>query len=285
MFYLIRILILIVIFIPAPSFSRNYCENPGFFVLTVPKAGSFLIMKLLVMLTNQNPAPCMIEFPQLGGFFFPEDGSEHQIMQEELEFFCDKWKNENSFSLAHFNFSNPFFLFSIKHPEYIKILQIRDLRDTLVSCAFFQSKEIEEETGFTVFDDMLMYLIRKNKTFPSPKIINIYRHAKNALEWVKEPNVFVCRFEDIVGVKGGGNLEIQQKNIVMLANLLNISLTQVELNEISNDLFGIDKGYGMTFREGKIGSWKQFFKEEHIKAFEEEGWVDLQLGLGYPLDW
>lgn len=239
------------------------------------------------MISNQKPAPCMYDLPELGGFFFPEDGPEHEIVQADLELFCNKWKSENRYSLAHFNFATPFFLFSIQHPEYVKIIQIRDLRDTLVSCVFFQREEIKKETGLSTFDDMLMYLIRKDKTLPSPTVMNIYRHAKNASEWIKEPNVVVCRFENLVGPKGGGDLLIQQKSISMLANFLNVSLTESRLNEISDDLFGFATGgaFNGTFREGKIGSWKQLFKKEHIQAFEEEGWADLQLSLGYLLDW
>lgn len=239
------------------------------------------------MLTNQNPALTMIEIPQLGGYYFPEDGSEHTLPIDITELFFNKWKCEKKFPMAHFNFSEPFREFSDRHPKYVKIIQIRDLRDVLVSCAFYQQNEIEAETGLKTLDEQLMYLIKKNKHVVSPKIMHIYRHARNAAEWVGQEDVYVCRFESLVGPKGGGNINLQQENIVNLANMLNIPLDNEKLTYITANLFGNQTGpdYNMTFREGKIGGWRQYFKEEHKRAFMEEGWAELQLKLGYDLNW
>jgi len=209
-----------------------------------------------------------------------------KFFSEDLENYIKVNQAKNKFSLAHFNFSEPFQQFSENNPNYLKIIQIRDLRDVLVSLVFYQSNEIENETGFTNFDEKLMYVITRDKESVS-SVINIYKHAENATQWIKDPDVIVCRFEDLVGPQGGGSLEKKQELLVKLANSLNILLDENIVNNVMSNLFGKqgDSYLNLTFREGRIGNWKKYFKKEHIEAFENEGWADLQLRLGYPLDW
>lgn len=84
---------------------------------------------------------------------------------------------------------------------------------------------------------------------------------------------------------GGGSIEAQVEQISKIANSLNVRLTPSRLNEIVENLFGNVKGphTPSTFREGKLGSWQQYFNEEHKKVFKEV-FGDLQLSLGYSLD-
>jgi len=75
----IKLCVLLLTFSLNALSSTEYLQKTDFFVLTVPKSGSFLIMKFLVMLTGQSPAPVMIDFSQLGGYHFPVNEPYYQI--------------------------------------------------------------------------------------------------------------------------------------------------------------------------------------------------------------
>lgn len=252
-----------------------------FFVLTIPKSGSFLIKKMLEMLSGRNYANPAGVFPQMNAFkFFEEDGSVY-ISEPELEDYFLNMKQRNFFVLAHFNFADYARRFSDKNPEYIKIIQIRDLRDVCVSWAYFRVNDIRKEIGSTTFDQRLMYIITLGDQTTRTPLLNIYRNAVKTLEWIHKDDVIVSRFEDLVGPQGGGSLEAQENLITHIANRLNIPMNGAKLNHIISNLFGTGTP---TFREGKIGSWKEHFTEAHKAAFEKHMGA-LQLELGYDLDW
>ena len=87
-------------------------------------------------------------------------------------------------------------------------------------------------------------------------------------------------FEDLVGEKGGGSKESQLEVIKAIVKHLDISLTEKEIQEnVIDKLFG---GTG-TFREGKIGAWKNYFTPEHKKLFKLYG-GEMLIKLGYEKD-
>lgn len=264
--------------------SDHNSESNDFYVLTIPKSGSHLILKMLNMLTNKTYVPAAFTFPNLHGFTFGDESPNAFIPEKELEDTFAFWKQSNCFALAHFNFAESFYNFSLKHPEYVKIIQIRDLRDVCVSSAFFNSNEIENEIGPCSFDEKLMFVINLGNKPLKNQIHRIEKNARIAAKWSKDPTVIVSRFEDLVGTQGGGNSDIQKNQIIKIANCLNIPLDPLKLQLIAYNLFGKEKGpkLSVTFREGKTGSWKKYFKEEHKEAFIQT-MGDVQTQLGYPL--
>ncbi len=199
------------------------------------------------------------------------------------DFSFANWKKNNIFASAHFNLAEYFNCLWQKHPEYIKIIHIRDLRDVCVSCTFFQSEEIEKEIGTSCFAEKLLFVLSlENK--PCNYILRIKKYAEIAAEWIKDPLAVVCRFENLIGEKGGESLISQQEQITAIAKSLNINLDRSKLDWITDNLFGIRSGPSLpsTYREGKIGSWRKFFNAEHKKAFEEH-LGEIQLHLGYDL--
>jgi len=255
-----------------------------FYVLTIPKSGSFLVQKLLVLLTKKTYVNPHVFFPAMDAFRFHDYYPDVYIPKEKADSFFAKIKKINQFSLAHFNFAETAYHFSLRHPEYVKILQIRDLRDACVSCAFHMANSIQEEIGPSTFDEKLLFVITMGDRPTWQQILNIYKNAHTALEWINDKNVVISRFENLVGVKGGSTLESQQKQIIEIANSLNIAINQEKIDYITNNLFGLSQGIGTpTFREGKIGSWQKYFKEEHKIAFKKH-FGKLQVAFGYSLE-
>ncbi len=268
---------------------KDLQDSKPFYVLTIPKAGTFLLAKMLGMLTGKNGKAVWtsIKDPRVWKFASKQD-PDSLIAEDELErIFLNNTKT-NYYPFAHLNFSENFQEFSLNHPEYEKIVMIRDLKDVCISFVYYLSEQIEEVIHSSSFDDKLMFVIEgrnlseKRGTFAF--FWNLEKLAKIAIEWIGDPTVTVCRFEDLIGEKGGGTLEAQQNQIIQIANILNISLTTKKIDRITSQLFGVRKGpqIGLTYREGQIGSWKMHFKDEHKEAFNRI-LGPLQKELGYSL--
>ncbi|MBA2367862.1 MAG: sulfotransferase domain-containing protein [Candidatus Protochlamydia sp.] len=281
------------LFIFVSSFSlltSMFCyaqENPiisDFFVLTIPKSGTHMALKMLHMLTSKKGVIIFHELPVSYAGTFREDISRVNFSTAQIEEFFSNWKINNSFVLAHFNLADDFNRFWLDHTDYIKIIQIRDLRDVCVSCVFHQSEDIEKEIGPSSFAEKLLFVICLGSTQTKNRLFHIKKHAKIALEWMQEPHTVLCRFENLVGEQGGGSLKSQREQIAAIAESLNIELNTEKLNWITDNLFGINTGplIPSTYREGKIGSWRNYFNDEHKRAFEEH-LGDIQLSLGYCL--
>ncbi len=275
---------LLIFFLPGLSFSEQNkgitSESQKFYVLTIPKSGTHMVMKLITLLTGKEAEMGWRNFALNKEFC---DLSHEGFTAVENAF--HQWELSNRYFISHFYFPHNCSKFSQKHPEYIKIINIRDLRDAFISQVFNQRGELEKECGSADFNEQLMFVINLGDKPTTEKILRIERQAKFAVEWIKRPNIILSRFEDLVGEKGGGSLKAQEEQILKIANGLNISLSKEKLEIINQQLFGNKKGPSIesTFREGKIGYWKAYFNETHENAFKQR-LGDLQLALGYTLD-
>lgn len=250
-----------------------------FYLVTIPKSGSHLMHKLMRMLLEAHPMDPSI--PHYDHYTFPADISE--IPESTFAQAILKIKNfKTYYPSSHTNFTKCYLQFSKTHPNYTPIVLIRDLRDVLVSCVYFQWAEIEREIGPTSFDQKLSFLIHLGHSPTQNKILNIYRYAEEALQWMDDPNTVLIRFEELVGSEGGGTGDLQKKAISIVAGALEVPLDSKQLRDICYELFGADRGPPMltTFRQGKIGSWKDCFSNENLHDFNQK-WGQFQLSFGY----
>lgn len=265
--------------------SKTVNADQKFIVLTIPKSGTHLINKLVTMLTDRKRNTTWEQPFKLGGFLFVGDNPEcfidNALFAEKLNSVFSK----QEFPITHFNLGTPVKTFLQTHPDWVPIIQIRDLRDACVSCVFMCKDAIAKEIGTYNFDQQLMYVITMRDKTPANKIINIYRYAEEAVYWYHREDVIVCRFEHLVGEQGGGSLEKQQQQVLAIAQALKVDLDADGLDVICRDLFGVTRGPQLysNFRKGQIGSWKQYFKYSHQKAFKHY-MGHLQSALGYPED-
>lgn len=170
--------------------------------------------------------------------------------------------------------------------RYKKVLIIRDPRDVMVSFMHHLLKRMIW-CGYTQFDynhfETLPLEERMKETLLFP---DEFRNPKTcfqyAAEWMKDPTVFVCRFEDLVGPKGGGNKKKQHETLAALATYLGYSLSKKEISSIASQLFGGT----WTFRKGKIGGWKKYYNKENKRLFKElMGEAVVNLGYEKSDNW
>ncbi|HSX12650.1 MAG TPA: sulfotransferase domain-containing protein, partial [Rhabdochlamydiaceae bacterium] len=153
--------------------------------------------------------------------------------------------------------------------HYKKILMIRDPRDVMISF-MYHLKQRKLWAGKDHFDFKAFAKLPLNEQLRTTLLFpeawrNPYTSFSYAVIWKNDPTVFACRFEDLVGVKGGGSRERQLNTLRDLALFLEYPLTEEKLTAIADQLFGGT----WTFRHGKIGTWKQHFNHQNKQLFKQ----------------
>ncbi|MEI8365447.1 MAG: hypothetical protein WCF65_03420 [Parachlamydiaceae bacterium] len=235
--------------------------------MTIPKGGSQLIRKAIGMITarpfRRLPQPEIFQENELP-YLDPLDPT---IVFHHLEAGYEVIRCATS-------------------GRYCKIVMIRDPRDVIVSMA-----EWIHAVGHTALAKLFMGLpvekqiaeliecpnLKMNGILPF--VFDTKAGIQEALLWMNDPSVHICRFEDLVGPLGGGSKERQLEAVHSLAQHMGYDLPQQEIEEISENLFGGT----MTFRQGMIGEWRKVFTPEHVELFKNTMGCEL-VSLGYEWD-
>lgn len=257
---------------------------PPFVLITIPKSGSHLIIKALHLLTGgvaiwHTRFPSMFYIPGREGFLYT-----HFCLSPELE--------EDYADL----------------PDLKKIIMIRDLRDVCISIVHQIKKgpwpglSEKQRCAFSAmsFNEQLLFVINYDYDIhqvaefaPNSIQVSIGKVANQAKRYARDPNHLVCKYESLVGPKGGGTIEAQIEEMQRIAEFLQISILKKTLYEIASTLYGDHvnpfggrgfKHFESTFRHGQIGKWKALFTEEHKRVFKEKLGETL-IALGYERDY
>jgi hypothetical protein len=174
-------------------------------------------------------------------------------------------------------------LISLVEAEDIKVLlMIRDPRDIIVSnfkyvtyidlthrCHEYYSSLPDDDTRLLATIHGVDGLVS-----PIDEVLSKFEG------WLDQKNTLIVRFEDLIGSRGGGDTLRQLQTIRAIAKHLNIELSEEQCKAISKKTFSTTS---LTFRKGKIGTWRDVFKPYHIEAFRERA-GDLLVRYGYEVD-
>jgi hypothetical protein len=137
-----------------------------------------------------------------------------------------------------------------------KVLHIyRDPRDVLISFCNHQLR-YNNYPMHTLYKNLSKYdqvkmTIRGNNDY---YYAGIKDRINNSIGWIHSKKIFSVKFEDLIGVKGGGNINKQIKAISEICNYLNFQLTESKTEHLCNSIF-YEKSE--TFFKGRIGAWKK----------------------------
>ena len=246
--------------------------------ISIPKAGTFLLKEAVSAITKQ---PC-IGFDIMRETYAPS----LVALQKKLQ--------EHGFLCLHLVFK-PIYEDFCKRNNIKVCFIYRDPRDQLISQVHFMFKYSPNHGRFS-FNDLLTALIGDNKESPanvlypfqdaklnslsSQKYIShIKRFYEGFLGWKNSPVCYATKFEDLVGPKGGGTVNRQEIEIANIARHIGVNLTLDQVKQIASNVFGST----WSFREGKQGSWKSYFTEEHVIQFKKV-FGNLLIELGYEPD-
>lgn len=228
-------------------------EDINIGVISIPKAGTHLALKIVQLLTNKPY-----------NFIQP---SEWTILPQQV---IDKTYEKILAGHLIFNSHNNSIL---AKNNYRAIFIIRDPRDQVISTVYWIYKNIDlwpNWRNFT-FNNVISKIIHKTAD----------RYA-TYLPWKNNALIYTTTFEKLVGPTGGGSKEDQINEIKNIAFHLGIKIPLNKIEELANQLFGNT----ITFREGQIGSWKKYFRTKDKENFKKvAGQLLIDLGYEKDLNW
>lgn len=246
----------------------GFCID-NFFYVSIPKCGTSYLGVILMELTKKG----------FGIYLdYPVDNNLIELSN-----------SQNAFPFKHLlTQKDKEFLIS---NDYKIIFLYRDPRDQLISSIFWLEKQIPNHdiSRIPTIIDKITKILTADKNnlyeFTTQTIMNAISHDDWFVNFYRQiedfpPHLLLkIKFEDLIGSKGGGNDTKQEETLIRIAEFLNICIKPNDLIKIANQWWGLSG----TFRCGKIGAWKKFFTEEHIKLYKQN-YEDILFELEYEKD-
>jgi len=264
-------------------FPKKYFDNlivPNFVLLTIPKMGTHLISKVIALMLGKMGFGRKLD-PILDRDLLYYPVMKNNIYTQEA---ANVWINTLDKKTRFYPFSHIGADHSLKYNFCIennfKTITIqRDIRDQMISSIFSVYKQQKDEgiiTNLSVEEEL------KKRIFSLKPIFSTKSFLFNEFERIKSLGL-VVKFENLVGPIGGGDLDLQKLEIIKIANFLNISLDEQQINYICKNLWG----NSLSFHKGKIGAWKNYFTKEIKEEFISRGGGKLLIEDGYEknYDW
>ncbi len=257
---------------------RSLSDSPILFANSFPKSGTHLLTQVLKGFVNlgsvvDSGLPAIVTYNGSSG----QQRSLEKILIDIMRL------KAGDIAYGHLH-ALPEIVTALTRDSIVPYFIYRDPRDVIVSHVFYVT-EIEKNhvhhayysSVLETFDERLMTSILglPDSQVPFP---DISARFEPYLGWLNIPEVLSLRYEDFLNDR-----EAVLFRIITHATSGGFRL-QVPLNRASELLNqAIDPSKSPTFRSGKTGKWKDYFKEEHTDSFKEIC-GDLLIRLGYEED-
>lgn len=268
------------------------------FVNSMPKSGTFLLMKAVELLGYRNFTKDLSIFKKglcKFGLWLPASFS-YENINKNIRYRVSKLRSYHEYVLigvtTQLKVSSslckswletvPEGFFIAGHTPYTEdfeqILQklgfkhlviVRDPRDVLISMAHYIAKPshpLSKTLEKLSFNDRIQFLM-KGGAAGNRSILNFRDAFLSVLKWKEREDCILIRFEDLIGEKGGGSKILALMALKKIQRYLGLYLDDGQLEKIYNNIFDISSP---TFRKGKIASWKDEFPSELLQVFNEE---------------
>lgn len=238
--------------------TEDHVSRRPFFVTTIPKSGTHLLIKMLgTMGLSQNYS----SLPVAGKWNVVQDYAYHTPCKE---FVADNFLKTATPMGKHPLFHSPV------------IFMYRNPLDIMVSELSWSQKSAEIYSNFlqSFHDDSarLMALIE------DPFLLGGIRERMGRyIGWLDFSNVIPVSYEELVGARGGGSDKEQVKTLWSLQLKLHIPGRTQEIAQAIYDQ------KSATFSKGKIGRYKEFFESKHYARFRSLP-QDFMEKMGYDLE-
>lgn len=148
------------------------------------------------------------------------------------------------------------------------LLMLRDPRDVVVSHAFYVDSNkrhplhrFYKELGS--LDAQLSFSISGGRT-SAAYLESIGSRTGSVEAWASDAVSFPLRFEDLIGDAGGGSSDLQRFVVAEMLDFLGVETHKRNLGPALSELFGSSG----TFRQGQIGGWKGLLEDHHLAAID-----------------
>ena len=302
------IFIFLCFFLSSPIYCNN--STPKFEVISIAKSGTYLIFKTIHLLTNHQSiyreTPLQLEYT-FAHFPFSDYASPN--FSERSAIFMIRDPRDIIVSMVYHIINHGWPLLekstfekflSLSFDDQLMYLIENDLPQHPLSKALFQASETTQQSDSLPAKlenpiaeeehlDPRLEEIKKTAAFLNTPLSQdalnmISRELYGVESTPQRAHSLLIRFENLVGEKGGGSLNSQLEELKKIATFLNIPLSQDALSLIADELYGIESiqntALAATFREGKIGAWRNTFKKEHKEEFKKR-FNEYLIALGY----
>ncbi len=250
-----------------PSSFIGRVKSPRVLINSIPKSGTNLLGNTLQ------------HFP----YFRRRIGKTIRPLHYSIDKAYEKVTNikNGQYGFSHLKYDDR--LYSRLVSSNIKLLfMIRDPRDIVVSHFIYVTTIDKKHRVHNYYKQLLDDETRLMKTITGAQdiVAPINNVLKDYLPWVSKRECLTIRFENLIGPNGGGNAELQLQSVMEIADLLEISLGKSQLIKIIDNIYSRKSP---TFSTGKIGKWKEYFTDEHIREFKNST-SDMLIKYGYEKD-
>ncbi len=258
----------------ARRWGKEELENaPSVFGNSLPKAGSHLLIQVLLGLTEIGP---FVDpgFPPVNRF----EGNTHLEIPDRIKE-LDRMKS-GDVRYGYAAYKEPL-ISAITGPGRASVYIYRDPRDQLVSHVFY-AKDIHTGHGMheyynnvlTTMEERLNVAI-EGCDLPGLELPSIWERYFDHLGWFERDDVLCLKFEDLILNKEKAIGELLDY-IEGFGIEFSVSRPQA-IEALSQSIKPKKSG---TFRKGQPGNWKEHFTEENKRRFKAVA-GDLLSHLGY----
>ncbi|MGH8900719.1 MAG: sulfotransferase domain-containing protein [Egibacteraceae bacterium] len=257
------------------------------FVNSLPKSGTNLLLKLMKSLRGMQLVELRLGQRKTGayrpragepsipaGIALPAEMSLRRLARTVGRL------PAGSYFWGHMPYSRAFSeLLAASHVKMVLI--VRDPRDVVVSSAAYLASRPGHRLSasfrpLTEEERVLASISGLPDQDGRPGLRSIGERVASIVPWMSEPFVYVTRFEHLVGPAGGGSEYAQIEEVRNITAHVGRPLPDEEVRHLAAGLFGGTP----TFRNGKIGAWREVFTERHVAAAKPL-LDDLLVELGY----
>ena len=254
-------------------FPSQSIDLPILLGISFPKSGTHLLDQILLGFSKVAP------FTRRLHSFYAEYEGESGI--KRLPEQAIKWLDSlgpRDVASAHL-FARPDAVARVCSPKFVPFFIFRDPRDVVVSHVFYVTEMESRHVHHAYYQSLpdldarlkVSILGRSDTDIEFP---NISDRFAPYLDWLNHPEVLAIHFEDLIHDRAATLTRIMDHLLarVPLQSPRNLILEALEAS--------INPAKSPTFRSGKTGEWKKYFKDEHKKLFNDVA-GDLLVKLGY----
>lgn len=265
---------------------------PRVFANSLPKAGTHLLTALLSALPQMMHSGRHVrlhEYPVRDGVgrsgTQPRPGGAGPIDWAAVAVDLAKVRN-GQYATGHFPHS-PDAARVLRDLGFGTLMLYRDPRDMAVSDVFYVLGKPEHpqhhrfaEVCRTDHARLLLSITGCPADQHGPAVPSAGERLRAYQPWLDDPSVHRCRFEDLVGLRGGGDGGRQLQQIHAIAAFLDRELSEEQAAQVAALAW---QQKSRTFRKGAIGDWVNHFTDEHRAVFKQVAGAPV-IALGYERD-
>ncbi|UJF35787.1 sulfotransferase domain-containing protein [Paenibacillus hexagrammi] len=244
-------------------------QTPVILLNTVPKSGTNLLNQIVLgvpgtvlqstVLYEGEPEHMKLQFPIL------ENAKPNEVYMGHL-YYSKMWSN------------------FLREKPIRTVFMIRDLRDVLVSLAYYIVKSVPH---YPIYQDLISLQSQKERYLLLIDGIRDYPNIRQWFAlftgWLHEDDVLTITYEQLMT-----SAESRKRTILRIAEHIWKDRTPtMPLEKLANEMEkNIDSKVSSTFRKGVVGGWKEEFDEEVKMRFTQvAGELLIQTGYEKDLNW